>query len=131
MGIICEHGGPECFCAGCYQDILRWKRDAAAIECPSQSCSFLPDLIGGRDIDEDVKKCAERSAHFFDFESALDLESHHAACGEVSLSDPMSKHLHGIHAAAQQADVDIAIDENANAHGISWNGWVIRRLSCS
>ena len=132
MGIICQHSSPECFGASGYQDILRWKRDAATIECPCERCGLFPDFIRGRDIDENIEKRAQRSARFFNLESALDLEPHHAACGEVSLSDPIPKHLHGIHAATQQADVDIAVHENTNAHGIYWmNGWGIRRLSCS
>ena len=112
MVVVTEDGGADVLGAGSDEDVLRGECDTGAVKRPGAGGGLFPDFIGGRDVNQDIKKCSDAVADFFDSQAALDLQADHAAGGKIPVADPIAEDFGGVEAAAEQADVNIAVHQH-------------------
>ena len=116
MVVVGEDGGADVLGAGSNEDVLRGECHSTSVKRPSAGGGLFPDFIGGRNVNQDIKKGGHVVANFFDSQAALDLQADHAAGGKVSVADPVAEDFGGVETAAEEADVNIAVHQHGRVH---------------
>lgn len=116
MVLVGEDSGTDFLGAGGDEDVLRREGDTRSVKRPGEGSGLFPDFIGGRDVDQDIKKGCHAVADFFDSQAALDLQADHAAGGKVAIADPVAEDFGGVEATAEESDVNIAVHQHGRVH---------------
>jgi hypothetical protein len=116
MVVVGEDGCTDFLGAGSDEDVLRGECYTGSVKRPSAGGGLFPDFIGGRDVNQDIKKGGHAVVDFFDSQAALDLQADHAAGGKVAIADPVAEDFGGVETAAEESDVNIAVHQHGRVH---------------